>query len=316
MGRIMTTDYASEAEEATPQTIETAPEQDTAESQINAIAANLMGGEDGEEPEGTETPTEADAAEEKTAEVSKIKIGEEELTIEEIKNSMLRDKDYRQKTQALAEQRKELEAFGVIAERMKSDPAYFDHVLRKYEPPASPKPPEDPIEALKWEMKQELMKEFAPHIQKLEAKQFIDSVRADFQRDPIFDEVQGAIQGYVKGLPEDEQAAVYTLLDTNPKAYAKRYAHARQWIMSQKEAAAKEAPEAKTEKAELPTSTSRKERAPVLEQSGRTVPTASEESDRAKTKAKLYRQIKSGEASGDELADYLMMMPGFEKLIS
>jgi len=312
----MSEDTAPGAVEANPQEVteQEAPEQDKAQSAIDALAKELTGNdEDGEEPAG-DTPAETVEPEKKAEPDVKVKIGDDELTIDELKNGYLRDKDYRQKTQALAEQRRETEAYQAHLDRLKADPAYFEHVFRGYQPkPAeAPKPPDDPIEALKWEMKQEVIKELAPQFQQLQAKQTIDAVKAQVMRDPLFDETQAAIIGYVKGLPEDEQALTYRLLDSNPAAYQKRYAHAREWVVSQKAEKAKGETATKAEEQEP---VARKERAPLLEQSGRTVPTASEESEKAKERKRLYNKVKSGGASNDDLADYLMTMPGFSKLL-
>jgi hypothetical protein len=54
--------------------------------------------------------------------VEKIKIGDEELTIDEIKKGYMRQSDYTKKTQELAEKRKETQHAIDVYERVKNDP--------------------------------------------------------------------------------------------------------------------------------------------------------------------------------------------------
>jgi hypothetical protein len=223
----------------------------------------------------------------------------------------MKEKDYRQKTQALADERRKIAAYEQHIRNLESDPAYVAHVKAYQQRPAeAPKPPDDPIEALKWEMKQEVMKELAPQFQVLQAKQNIETVKAQVMRDPLFDETQAAIVNMVTNLPLAVREITYQKLDSDPSAYMETYADARKWVEANK--AQQPTPEQAKIRAENlkrgiprdepPTEApvSRKERAPILESAGRTVPTASEESSKVKRASEISKLLKQGQGIDDD----------------
>lgn len=287
---------------------------DETDSALDALTNSLMGNEPAEEPAAEEAEDKPEAKaepEEAKAAPAKVKIGEEEIDLDELKNGYMKEKDYRQKTQALAEERRKIAAYEQHIKNLESDPAYVAHVKAYHQKIAeaqAPKPPDDPIEALKWEIKQEakreLLAEISPQFQQLQAKQTIDSVRAQVMRDPLFDDTQAAILHMVNNLPPAVRELTYAKLDADPNAYMETYQDARKWVEGQKaKSTTKEEPAEKKEEKKEPVA--RRERAPLLESAGRTVPTASEESGKAEKLTKIRKTLKQGQGlSEEDLFDY------------
>lgn len=301
-----------EPSEVNPQieALDRVSDNDETDSALDALTNSLMGNAPAEEPAAGEVEDKPEAKaepEEEKAAPAKVKIGDEEIDLDELKNGYMKEKDYRQKTQALAEERRKIAAYEQHIKNLESDPAYVAHVKAYHQKIAesqAPKPPDDPIEALKWEIKQEakreIEREYAPIIQQLQAKQTIDSVKAQVMRDPLFDETQAAILNMVQKLPPSVRELAYAKLDADPAAYMETYQDARKWIEGQKaKAATKEEPaEAKKEEKKEPVA--RRERAPLLESAGRTVPTASEESGKAEKLTKIRKTLKQGQGLSEE----------------
>lgn len=301
-----------EPSEVNPQTdaLDRVSDDDKTDAALASLAHGLMGTEPAEEPEpeGEEDKPEAEAKPEESKEPPvKVKVGDDELPLDEVVAGYMKEKDYRQKTQALAEERRKIAAYEQHIRNLESDPAYVAHVRAYHQQKAeaqAPKPPDDPIEALKWEAKeaakQEVLRELAPQLQQLQAKQTIDSVRAQVMRDPLFDETQAAILRMVENQPTKllrDQA--YAILDSNPDEYAAAYADARKWVEAQK-SKAKAEPETKSEEEKKPEPVARRERAPLLESSKRTVPTASEEASKTKRLTEIRQSLKKGVGIDDD----------------
>lgn len=301
-----------EPSEANPPTdaLDRVSDNDETDAALDALTHSLMGGEPAEEPAEPEEDkadkpeAKAEPEEEKKPPV-KVKVGDEELPLDEVVNGYMKEKDYRQKTQALAEERRKIAAYEQHIRNLESDPAYVAHVRAYHQKMAeaqAPKPPDDPIEALKWEMKQELLREIAPQLQQVQARQSIDSVRAQVMRDPLFEETQAALLRMVENQPTAKlREKAFEILDTDPAEYAAAYADARKWVEAQK---AKPQTEEKPAE-EKPEPVARRERAPILETAGRTVPTASEESGKTEKLTRIRKTLKQGQGlSEDDLFDY------------
>jgi len=306
------TDFQDSVEpaEVNPQEVDAldrVSDNDETDSALDSLVNNMLGREPAETPAEVvdkEEAKPAPAVEDKPAPV-KVRVGDEELPLDEVVSGYMKEKDYRQKTQQLAEQRREMEAWNAHIERLKADPAYAQHVFKGYQP-EQPKAPDDPIEAIKWEAaqqaKQEIMRDLAPHLQQLQAKQTIDGVKAQVMRDPLFDETQAAILNMVQRLPPSVRDLTYQKLDADPNAYMETYADARKWVEAQKSKPKDEPAPVKEEEKEP---VARRERAPLLESAGRTVPTASEEKSKAQRLKELHTRIKSGTADDDVIGDWL-----------
>lgn len=284
---------------------------DETDSALSLLANDLMGIEPAQEAEPAEKVEEdkaeakADPEEDKKPPV-KVKIGDEELPLDEVVSGYMKDKDYRQKTQALAEERRKIAAWEQHIKNLESDPNYVAHVRAYHQKLAeaqAPKPPDDPIEAIKWEAaeaaKREILKELAPQLQHLQAKQAIDSVKAQVMRDPLFDETQAAILRMVENQPTQRlRDQAFAILDSDPNEYAAAYADARKWVEAQK--AQKATKDTQPAEKKDPEPVARRERAPLLESAGRTVPTASEESNRTKRLSEINKSLKQGQGIDDD----------------
>ncbi|SOB60636.1 protein of unknown function [Pseudodesulfovibrio profundus] len=178
-----------------------------------------------------------------------------------------------QTQQELAQERNRLAAMEGLYRQMQMDPNYAEHVLKGYRPvqPGQPQEVEkphfdDPVEELKWEAKQEAIKELSPRFeeQAQQMTQFqrqvqMEQAKAHFAADPQYEEVQSAIIEHVKSLPESIGRPMYQHLDSNPQAYGEMFAHYKAQL------AAKAAPEQGVQK---PQPVKTQERAPILEASG------------------------------------------------
>ena len=305
-----------EPSEVNPQidALDRVSEDDKTDAALDSLAHGLMGTQPATEPESEkeEGTPEAEAKPEESKEPPvKVKVGDDELPLDEVVAGYMKEKDYRQKTQALAEERRKIAAYEQHIKNLESDPAYVAHVKAYHQRQAeaqAPKPPDDPIEAIKWEAaqlaKREIEQQYAPLIQQLQAKQTIDGVRAQVMRDPLFDETQAAILNMVQNLPPSVRDLTYAKLDADPNAYMETYADARKWVEAQKSSKAKGEPEQKAEEEKKPEPVARRERAPLLETSKR-VPTASEEASKTKRLTEIRKSLKSGVGiADDDLFEY------------
>ena len=232
-------------------------------------------------PKSEETPPEK--KEEKLPEVTKRKIKwqGQEVELDPDKEIELLQKgfDYTQKMQALAAERQQLTPHLGVVKAMEKDPALrqkiAEHLTGKPPEPAKPQF-DDPIEQLKWEVRQETLKEvekvFVKPVQQQQAalahQQVLDHVKAQVQADPMYADVQEAIKKEVSALPPTIAANVYRTYDQNPKAYLEAYQLKRQQL-----AGKQKPPEGKKPQTAEPTK--REEHAPILE-SARTAPTEAE----------------------------------------
>lgn len=223
----------------------------------------------------------------------KIKWQGQDVEIEADKEVELLQKgfDYTQKMQALAAERDLLTPHIGVVKAIQQDPdlqrKIAEHLTgRPAESRREEKTPQfdDPIEQLKWEIRQDVMKEVdEKHIRPMQAQnqqmthqQRLSSVKADVQTDPLFAEVQQAITANVQAIAQtmgpEIAGNMYRQLDQDPNAYLKAYNSMRPII-----AARKSQPQtpASGGTPTLPEPTRREERAPILE-SANSAPTESE----------------------------------------
>lgn len=313
-----------EAEQPNPpiDALDRVSESDELDSALDSLAHGLVGTPTTEETTDVESEDKPEAKaepEEAKAAPVKVKVGDEELPLDEVVSGYMKERDYRQKTQALADERRKIAAYEQHIKNLESDPAYVAHVKAYHQRQAeAPKPPDDPIEALKWEAKEaakrEMQEQFAPVIQQMQAKQAIDSVKAQVMRDPLFDETQAAILNMVQNLPPSVRELTYAKLDADPNAYLETYTDARKWVEAQKSKTKEEPAQAKKEDKQEPVA--RRERAPLLESSGRTVPTASEEASKAKRIKEINTRLKAGNGLDDSELFELFDLQGITAKLS
>lgn len=226
---------------------------------------------------------------------------EVEMTLDEIKNLAQQGYDYTKKMQELQARVAPLEG---LKKRIDEDPGFAAHIATyfKGQQPEAQKAPQfdDPIDQLKWEIKQEAVREVEEkylkpvreHQQQLTHQQRLQMVRSQVQADPQYADVQQAIQTYVSSLPPALQRTTYLQLDQDPASYMEAYQHFKSRL-------------AKTEqpKAEPPKTVQKAERAPILESSGTTQP-ASQTSEKRKQIERLKtKALRSGDPVA--IADWL-----------
>lgn len=224
---------------------------------------------------------------------------EMELSKDELVNLAQMGFDYTKKTQELSARSAELAPLEGLAKHIKEDPRFAAHIATywKKEEPKEEKPPEDPIERVKWEAKNEARKEILAeveekyvrpmqaHVEQTAHVTELNRVKSHVQADPEFAKIHGEIVNYVKSLPPAIGKTVYLQLDQDPQAYLETFNQFKSRLTTPP----------KTD-APLPPPTKKEERAPILETPGKTPETPpSVEAERAT----LSRQKKDALRSGN-----------------
>jgi hypothetical protein len=218
---------------------------------------------------------------------------EVELSLDEMKNLAQQGYDYTKKMQELQARVAPLEG---LKKRIDEDPGFAAHIAgyfnRGQQPEAQAPKFEDPIDQLKWEIKQEAVREVEEkylrpvreHQQQLTHQQRLQMVRSQVQADPQYAEVQQSIQSYVSSLPPALQRTTYLQLDQDPNSYMEAFQHFKSRL-------------AKTEqpKAEPPKTVQKAERAPILESSGTTQPTSQSAEKRKQIERLKTKALRSGD---------------------
>jgi hypothetical protein len=227
------------------------------------------------------------------------------------------------KLEEVAAKQKELAAWEMLTKRVQHDPKFAAHVFgydqqAQVQQQQAPQPPEDPIERIKWEARQEAMKEFQPKLEEVQrsmqlsqTKQAIEATRARVQSDPMFQQVQNAIMEHVTGLPESVGRAVYQQLDVDPSAYMDMYMKTRTRLAGGSQQSPAQAQPQQVEQPQQPKPVQRQTRTPVLEDGG-AAPVQTD--DGAKQRKALHAKIRNGNASSDELGKYLELSGVIDKM--
>ena len=317
-----------------------------AKAKAEAEAATAEAGTLTAEEQATAEKKKSEETQEETSATGakhRIKVqGEElEVTTEELVTLAQKGEDYTRKTQALSEREKRVTGHEGLIHLIDTDPNFRHHV-KGYDPltvtdggektvkeevkpipslEVDDKPPEDPVERVKWETRKEVLEQVAPVIKALEDKlttveQGITQVGPQVKRevDPYGEATQKALHAYLKTLPDTTARTLFNSWNSDAKAYQDAYTWMRPMVIQkhQELTAAKEADDAGSEKtveekaaeakkaAEATTSDTlvRKEteKAPLLETSGAAdVDTSA--SDKAKQAKTLHTRIKNQEAS-------------------
>lgn len=244
---------------------------------LSPEAEAIMEGQEPPEPEKKEPDKASESEKEpEKKEVAKRKIKHNgvEVEIEPEKEDELISMgfDYTKKTQALAEERNKLTPYLGLVDALQKDPELQRHIAgylkgdtKKEEPPTS----DDPIEQLKYETRQEVLKEveekFIKPLQQqnqfLSREQLIERVRTEVQRDPLYAEVHKAIIDYVQELPDSVGKNLYLQLDQDPQSYIDMYNKQRTKIAALKD----KAKETTTKEEKPPEPVKRETHAPILE---------------------------------------------------
>jgi len=208
--------------------------------------------------------------------------------------------NYEQKMAQLEQDRARIQAYNGLVSAIESSPAIkakvaealgYGNQAQVTEQPTF----DDPIEQLKWETRQEVLKEveekFVKPMQQQNQvnahQQQLQAVRQSVQQDPMFQQVQTAIIEQIRMMPESVGKGLYQQLDQNPQAYIDMYKSVRQRIATQ--------PQPTQQAAEAPQPTKRETKAPILE-SGNNPVSESAESQKMQERIKeLTRKSKAGD---------------------
>jgi hypothetical protein len=339
-----------ESVETTPAPVEEAaaasPEQ-TADEQFDglmAAAADRMAGAQQPAPApAAETTQDAEPVEpeaksepqEEGPRLLRIKVNGEEMELPEDKLVALAQQgvDYTRKTQALSERSKQLEAWGAVINRIQSEPqlqarfrALFDDSQAQQAPVQQPQgnePPADPIDRLKWEIRQEVMAEVEGKIKplaerpaQLEQAMTLQSFKNEIQRDPVYPQALKLVQQYVANQPEFAREALYQRLDRDPRAFLEVYGPARAHALTQaqqaREAQAAPAPEPKP--APVQRTVKPREAAPTLESAGGAPAAGVESTRRSQDLKALTKRVRSNQADGQDLVAYLDLSGALKRM--
>jgi len=252
----------------------------------------------------------------------KIKYQGQDVEVEPDKEVELLQKgfDYTQKMQALANERELLTPHIGIIKAMQSDPTLqrivAEHLSGKKPEVKEPEKPtfDDPIAELKWEMRQEVMKEVEEKYMKpmkaqttqMTHQQALNQVRMQAQSDPDFQTIQAGIISNLQHVAEtvgpDAANSLMKQLDQDPNAYMKAFTTMKARL--EKNKTTTKPPESKP----LPEPVRKTEHAPLLEGGGNST---SETETRAadKRNKELNRKARAGDmkALGELLLNGGMM---------
>ena len=223
----------------------------------------------------------------------KIKWQGQDVEIEPDKENEFIQKgfDYTKKMQQLAAEREIIAPYAGVIKAMQSDPTLqkkiAEHLSGTKE---EPQQFDDPIEQLKYETRQEVLKEVESKFIKplteqnqLSARQIaINQVRAQVQTDPLYPKVQEAILGYIQGFPKPVADNLYLQLDQDPESYIETYKTFREKLPK----------EDKPPEVKPPAPVKKEEHAPILESANSAPTETSAKKDETKVKElnKKYRQ--------------------------
>ena len=223
----------------------------------------------------------------------KIKWQGQEVEVDPEKEVELLQKgyDYTQKMQALAAERELITPHIGVIKAMQQDPTLRQKIAEHFTGTPKVETPQfdDPIEQLKWETRQQTLKDVEEKFIKpmqmqqtqMTHQQVLANTRAQVQADPLFAEVHKAILDEVNSLPPSVQKTVYLQLDQDPKAYLETYQLKRQQLSAKKQTP-------------MPEPTKREDHAPILE-SAKSAPSESELKKHNETLKSLNRRARSGD---------------------
>jgi hypothetical protein len=239
----------------------------------------------------------------------KLKVDGQEIEVseDELVTLAQQGRDYTRKTQQLAEERNALAPYQALIKQLNENPALNQHIAKFWQQPQEPQTPkpqefDDPIDQLRWEIKQEIMAETRKEIQQtaapLQRMTVLNQVKAQVQADPDYKEIHQAIIDQVKSLPPAIQKNAYLQLDQDPQSYMEAFAHFK-GLKAQN----KTTPETPTEKQETLKTVKRTEKAPILESSNSAPSEDTVKLQRVKIDKAKARALREG--STDALQSFL-----------
>lgn len=228
----------------------------------------------------------------------KIKHNGQEIEIPSDKEIELLQKgyDYDFKKAQIEQERARLEPYRVIEANPQLKQQVAALLMGHQNQPQVIEQPQfdDPIEQLKWEMRQEVLKEveekyakpFQQQMQMQNQMTVLERVRQQVQADPQYNEVQTAIMEQIKSMPESIGKNLYLQLDQDPKAYMEMFQTVKQRLKS----TTTTEPQAK-----LPEPSKRETKAPILEQGNTSESVVAEEKKMNEKIKELSRRSKNGD---------------------
>ena len=278
---------------------------------VEGIANGIMDMLDNTDPNTSGTVESKPTEETKPAEVKPTEEQEEEKFVikwqgqeKEVSQNELLDLaqkgfDYTKKTQDLALERDNLAPYVGLANRIKADPTLANQIAdlvagKQPQPKPEVKTFDDPIEQLKWEIKQETLAEAKREISAaaipMQRMQVLNAVKAEVQRDPDYAEIHQQIIDMVKSQPPAIQKTLYLQLDQDPQAYVETF----QQFKNNRASKVTETPKP------LKTET----HAPILESGGVTAPEGVESKAKVERISKMKaKALRSGDPTS--VADWL-----------
>ncbi len=224
---------------------------------------------------------------------------EKEVSQDELLDLAQKGFDYTKKTQDLALERDNLAPYVGLANRIKADPTLANQIAdlvagKQPQPKPEVKTFDDPIEQLKWEIKQETLAEAKREISAaaipMQRMQVLNAVKAEVQRDPDYAEIHQQIIDMVKSQPPAIQKTLYLQLDQDPQAYVETF----QQFKNNRASKVTETPKP------LKTET----HAPILESGGVTAPEGVESKAKVERISKMKaKALRSGDPTS--VADWL-----------
>lgn len=231
----------------------------------------------------------------------KVKVDGEELEVDQdelIKGYQI-NKHLTQKGQKLAEEEKRLAAYQGLIKHF-DDPefakhafSYFDQQKQKAEPE---QPPDDPIDRIKWDAKNEVMRSLQPELEKrdkayqtLEHQQRVESVLGQLRaRDgEDFQVVYSNLKGYVeKNYPPNAAKVLLAQADSDQGVFMDIYETARDDYRKFKESKATTQEQPKQKRTEM---------APVLESPGSDTGDTEEMAHKKKVKKLKAEALRTGD---------------------
>lgn len=230
-----------------------------------------------------------------------IKHNGQEVQIAADQEIALLQKGYNYETRMaqLEAERAKLQSYNGLVSAIEASPeirAKVSQALGYETQPAQPQVPQfdDPIEQLKWEIKQETRREleeqyFKPMQQQTALTQHqaqLNGLKQQVQADPQYKEVQAAIIDQIRALPESVGKDLYQRLDQDPRAYTDMFNSVKARLISQ--------PTKQSPAAELPPPTKRETKSPILESGNNAPDTASQQKQTAHIK-ELERKSRNGD---------------------
>jgi len=258
--------------------------------------------------EHIEEVTPAPIVEAPTARKIKHNGNEVEIAPEQEIELLQKGYNYEQKMAQLESERAKIQSYNGLVSAIEASPEIRQKVSQAlgYQPaPVKEETPQfdDPIEQLKWETRQEVMREVEekfvkPMQQQTEATahmQAVNATRQQVQADPQYDAVQAEIIRTIQALPESVGKNLYLQLDQDPRSYLEMFNSTKERLkLTSTTPTVKEVPEP----------TKRETKAPLLETGNNNAPDASEQQRQTERIKELTKKSKAGDfrATGELMA--------------